>query len=183
MNIPNTLTLLRLALIPIFVALFYLPAPLTTYLAALVFVAAAVTDWLDGYLARRLGQVSKLGAFLDPVADKIMVAVVLIVLLQREPTVIMALPVAVIVGREIAISALREWMAELGMRNHVAVSWIGKAKTACQMTAIVLLILAQAGTGISLHSFGMLCLYVATALTLWSMGSYLRAAWPELTSD
>nr|MDQ3958755.1 CDP-diacylglycerol--glycerol-3-phosphate 3-phosphatidyltransferase [Pseudomonadota bacterium] len=129
MNIPNTLTLVRIALIPIFVIVFYLPIKWSHVATAVIFALAALTDWLDGYLARRLGQTSALGAFLDPVADKLMVAVVLVFLLQQNPSPWLALPAAIIIGREITISALREWMAELGVRARVAVSSLGKIKT------------------------------------------------------
>lgn len=182
-NIPNSLTLLRIALIPCFAGLSYLRAPWGTLVAAAVFGLAALTDWLDGYLARRLGQISRLGAFLDPVADKLMVAVVLIVLLQQHPSLWLASPAAVIIGREIAISALREWMAELGARQRVAVSIVGKIKTTVQMIALVLLVLRDPIRGLPVFELGMVLLYVATILTLWSMTLYLRAAWPDLTRD
>jgi CDP-diacylglycerol--glycerol-3-phosphate 3-phosphatidyltransferase/cardiolipin synthase len=129
-NIPNILTLLRIFLIPVFVVVFYLPVPWARPLCALIFTVAALTDWLDGYLARRWGQTSPLGAFLDPVADKLMVAIALVLLVQAEATVLFALPAAVIIGREITVSALREWMAEVGARAKVAVSMTGKVKTA-----------------------------------------------------
>jgi CDP-diacylglycerol--glycerol-3-phosphate 3-phosphatidyltransferase/cardiolipin synthase len=181
MNIPNSLSLLRIALIPCFVIVFYLPVDWARIAAAALFGMAALTDWLDGYLARRLGQISKLGAFLDPVADKLMVVVVLVILLQSDPSVWFALPVAVIIGREITISALREWMAELGARKKVAVSHLGKVKTAAQMTAIVLLILRGSVGTLPVYEAGFVLLYVATVLTLWSMFQYLWAAWPELS--
>jgi CDP-diacylglycerol---glycerol-3-phosphate 3-phosphatidyltransferase len=181
MNIPNSLTLLRIALIPCFVVVFYLEFAWAPLAAAIVFSIAAITDWLDGYLARRLGQTSKLGAFLDPVADKLMVAVVLVILLQADPKIWLAIPIAVIIGREIAVSALREWMAELGVRGKVAVSVIGKVKTFAQMAAIILLILSHAELFVVLTKPGYCLLYVAAALTLWSMVRYLKLAWPELT--
>lgn len=183
MNIPNSLSLLRIVLIPCFAIVFYLPSSGATVAAATLFGLAALTDWLDGYLARRLGQTSKLGAFLDPVADKLMVAVVLVILLQANPSIWLALPVAVIIGREIAVSALREWMAELGARTKVAVSHVGKFKTAAQMIAIVLLILRGELGPIRLYEAGFVLLYIAMILTLWSMIQYLLAAWPELTSE
>lgn len=181
MNIPNSISLLRIALIPCFIILFYLPVGWSRIAAAAVFAMAALTDWLDGYLARRLGQISKLGAFLDPVADKLMVAVVLVILLQSHSSIWLALPVAVIIGREITVSALREWMAELGARSKVAVSYLGKIKTASQMIAIVLLILRGAVGALPVYQVGLGLLYVATVLTLWSMIEYLWAAWPELS--
>jgi CDP-diacylglycerol--glycerol-3-phosphate 3-phosphatidyltransferase/cardiolipin synthase len=179
-NTPNLLTLLRIILIPVFVGFFYIPASWAPFASALIFSIAAVTDWLDGYLARRWEQTSPLGAFLDPVADKLMVAVALVLLVQADPRTVLALPAAVIIGREITVSALREWMAELGARAQVAVSRVGKFKTTAQMVAIILLILAP--TRSLLYLVGMVLLYVAAALTLWSMVLYLRAAWPSLTS-
>ena len=179
-NIPNILTLLRIILIPVFVLLFYLPVEWARFSCALVFAVAAVTDWFDGYLARRWGQVSPFGAFLDPVADKLMVAVALLLLVQADPTPALAIPAAVIIGREITISALREWMAELGARAEVAVSVIGKIKTAVQMVALLLLIYDTPVAGIPVFTVGFVLLYVAAALTLWSMVLYLRAAWPSL---
>ena len=181
MNIPNTLTLLRIALIPCFIVLFWAPAAWTHLAAAAVFGLAAITDWLDGYLARKLGQTSPLGAFLDPVADKLIVAVVLILLLQRDPRIAIALPVAIIIGREITVSALREWMAALGARKTVAVSGLGKIKTTAQMIALLLMIAREDWLGLPVYAAGVAALYVAAALTLWSMILYLRAAWPALT--
>jgi CDP-diacylglycerol--glycerol-3-phosphate 3-phosphatidyltransferase/cardiolipin synthase len=179
-NTPNSLTLLRIVLIPVFVGIFYVPAPWARFACAFVFTVAALTDWLDGYLARRWQQTSPLGTFLDPVADKLMVAVALVLLVQADPRAILALPAAVIIGREITVSALREWMAELGARGRVAVSMVGKFKTTAQMVAIILLILLERES--PLYDLGLVLLYVAAALTLWSMLLYLRAAWPSLTS-
>ncbi|MBI5460860.1 MAG: CDP-diacylglycerol--glycerol-3-phosphate 3-phosphatidyltransferase [Gammaproteobacteria bacterium] len=184
-NIPNLLTLLRIALIPVFVLVFYLPYAWVHAVTAAIFALAAVTDWLDGYLARRLGQMSAFGAFLDPVADKLMVAVALVVLIDANPTdfhgAVLAMPAAVIIGREIAISALREWMAELGERAQVAVSVIGKIKTTAQMVALLFLLYQHPIGGLDTVMFGLVALYVAAVLTLWSMIIYLRAAWPILT--
>ena len=182
-NIPNILTLLRIVLIPVFVLIFYLPVGWALTGCALVFALAAITDWLDGYLARRWSQTSPFGAFLDPVADKLMVAVALLLLVQSEPTPALAIPAAVIIGREITISALREWMAELGARAQVAVSMIGKVKTAVQMIAILLLIYEQPLWNAPTYTIGFVLLYVAAMLTLWSMVVYLRAAWPSLSAD
>ncbi|TCT24245.1 CDP-diacylglycerol--glycerol-3-phosphate 3-phosphatidyltransferase [Thiobaca trueperi] len=179
-NLPNLLTLLRIILVPVFVVLFYVEAPWSSYAAALVFGAAALTDWLDGYLARRWEQTSPLGAFLDPVADKLMVAVALVVLLQADPRILMALPVMVIIGREITVSALREWMAEIGARAAVAVSGLGKIKTIAQMVSIALLILRESVFGPWVYDIGVALLYIAAILTLWSMAFYLLAAWPSL---
>jgi CDP-diacylglycerol--glycerol-3-phosphate 3-phosphatidyltransferase/cardiolipin synthase len=180
-NIPNILTTLRILLIPVFVVVFYADAPWAPYVAAAVFGAAALTDWLDGYLARLWNQTSPLGAFLDPVADKLMVAVALILLVQYDPRTLVALPAMVIVGREITVSALREWMAEVGARAKVAVSMIGKIKTTAQMISIVLMILRDTVFGPWVYGLGVLLLYVAAVLTLWSMVLYMRSAWPSLS--
>ncbi len=179
-NLPNLLTVLRILLIPVFILLFYLPVDWSREAATAVFLLAAVTDWLDGFLARRMQLVSALGAFLDPVADKLMVAVALVLLVQTDPSIPMAIAAAVIIGREIAISALREWMAEIGSRTQVAVSEIGKFKTAAQMTAITLLIFRDDIWGIPVYTVGLVLLFIAVVLTLWSMTLYLRAAWPSL---
>ncbi len=182
-SIPNLLTFSRIVMIPVFVGMFYLPAPWNHQVAALVFMIAAFTDWLDGYLARRMDLTSPLGAFLDPVADKLMVATALVLLVADNPSPWMAVSAAVIVGREITISALREWMAELGSRSKVAVSWVGKFKTAAQMGAITLLIYRHDLFGLPTYKIGEILLYVAVVLTLWSMTVYLRAAWPSLSED
>ena len=181
-NIPNSLTLLRILLIPVFVVILSLPTNWSGLVGAIVFSVAAITDWFDGWLARRWNQTSPLGAFLDPVADKLMVAVALVLLVQADPSLWMALPAAVIIGREIAVSALREWMAELGARTKVAVSMLGKVKTTAQMIAIILLILQHSALAVSwLAVLGLILLYVAAGLTLWSMIQYLQAAWPMLS--
>jgi CDP-diacylglycerol--glycerol-3-phosphate 3-phosphatidyltransferase len=179
-NIPNILTLLRIILIPVLVLVFYAPYGWSHLLSATVFGLAAVTDWLDGYLARRLKQSSVFGAFLDPVADKLMIAVALVVLVQDNPSVLFAIPAAIIVGREIVISALREWMSEIGERTRVAVSMIGKIKTAAQMLAILLLLYRYPLGAFPTHGVGLVLIYIAATLTLWSMIVYLRAAWPIL---
>ncbi|MBI1731832.1 MAG: CDP-diacylglycerol--glycerol-3-phosphate 3-phosphatidyltransferase [Gammaproteobacteria bacterium] len=180
MNIPNTLTLLRIVMIPVLVLVFYLPVDWRNYAACAVFSAAALTDLLDGYLARRLNQTSPLGAFLDPVADKLMVAVVLVLLVQADPSIRLALPAAVIVGREITVSALREWMAELGARSKVAVSVYGKIKTIAQMIALILLLFREPVLGLPVYETGLVLLYVAAVLTLISLCQYLLSAWPKL---
>jgi CDP-diacylglycerol--glycerol-3-phosphate 3-phosphatidyltransferase len=182
-NIPNILTLLRIILIPVLVLVFYAPSPWSHLVSTAVFGLAAVTDWLDGYLARRLKQSSVFGAFLDPVADKLMIAVALVVLVQDNPTILFAIPAAIIVGREIVISALREWMSEIGERTKVAVSIIGKIKTAAQMIAIVLLLYKHPVGAFPTHDVGLLLIYIAATLTLWSMVVYLRAAWPVLLGE
>ncbi|MEQ8290047.1 MAG: CDP-diacylglycerol--glycerol-3-phosphate 3-phosphatidyltransferase [Gammaproteobacteria bacterium] len=180
MNIPNTLTLLRIVLIPVFVLVFYLPIGWSNEVACIIFVVAAVTDIFDGYLARRLNQLSKLGAFLDPVADKLMVAVALVLIVERQPNIVLALPAAVIICREITVSALREWMAEIGARSKVAVSLLGKVKTISQMVALGFLIFHESVLGLPVYGIGLVLLYVAAILTLISMFQYLRIAWPEL---
>lgn len=179
MNIPNILTLARIAFIPLLVVLFYLPFVWSMPLAAALFGLASLTDWLDGYLARRWNQSTPFGAFLDPVADKLMVAVALALLIERYEAIWLTLPALVIIGREIVISALREWMAEMGERGQVAVSWIGKVKTTLQMVALLVLLAFPQDNPLAL--LGVVTLYVAAVLTLWSMILYLRAAWPHLS--
>ncbi len=184
---PNLLTLLRLALIPVFVIVYFLPVTWAHAGSAAFFLAAAITDWLDGYLARKLDQSSAFGAFLDPVADKLMVAAALILIVAHPATprllgghALFAVVVLIIIGREIAVSALREWMAEVGKRKSVAVSLVGKFKTGVQMAAILLMLYEHPFADLPTFVLGELLLYLAAGLTLWSMGVYLRAAWPEL---
>ncbi|RCN56226.1 CDP-diacylglycerol--glycerol-3-phosphate 3-phosphatidyltransferase [Acidiferrobacter thiooxydans] len=188
LNAPNILTLLRIALIPVFVLVYFLPVSWANVGTAGFFLLAALTDWLDGYLARRWNQSSAFGAFLDPVADKLMVATALIMIVANPKlhppllsTSLFSVVVLVIIGREIAVSALREWMAEVGKRKSVAVSVVGKFKTGVQMVAILLLLYERPVIGVSAFRAGELLLYIAALLTLWSMGVYLKAAWPELT--
>ncbi len=176
MNIPNYLTFLRIALIPVFVLVFYLPFHWSRIATAIIFTLAAVTDWLDGYLARKWQQTSQLGTFLDPVADKLIVAVALVLIVGEKDLPLIALPAAVIVGREIVVSALREWMAELGQRASVSVSLVGKFKTTMQMLAIICLLLYVPDSGQWIGKLGYGLLYIAAFLTLWSMIVYLRAA-------
>ncbi len=180
-NIPNLLTLLRILLIPVIAALYYLPFHWVPATTAIIFTIAAITDWLDGYLARSLNQTSSFGRFLDPVADKLIIAVVLVLLVSDHHLPYLSLPAAVIIGREIVISALREWMAELGKRASVAVSMLGKSKTFIQMLALIVLLAAR-DVGGNWLLLGYVLLYVAALLTLWSMLIYLRAAWPELVA-
>jgi cardiolipin synthase (CMP-forming) len=181
LNVPNLVTLSRIILIPLLIGIYYLPEAWMTeqtrnLAAALVFIFAGITDWLDGYLARRLNQMSAFGAFLDPVADKLIVAGALVVLLfLNRVDMLVAL---IIIGREIAISALREWMSQLGARKHVAVTFFGKWKTALQITGISLMLYEQPLLGLPVYPIGMVLLLGAAALTLWSMVDYLRAAWP-----
>jgi len=176
LTLPTVLTLGRIALVPLLVLLFYLPYEWSGPAAAVAFALGGITDWLDGYLARRLDQQSSFGAFLDPVADKVMVAVVLVMLVQANPTLWMTLPAMVIIGREIVISALREWMAEIGQRAHVAVNVLGKVKTTAQIAALLLMLYADPIFGVSTFTAGFVLLYVAALLTLYSMIEYLRAA-------
>ena len=182
MNIPNTLTALRIVLVPVLVIIFYLPITWSPMACAAVFAVAAITDWADGFLARRLSQVSTFGAFLDPVADKLMVAVALVLLLHRDPALWLVIPAAIIISREIVVSALRELMAELGQRTTVAVATLGKIKTAAQMSALLLMLYHQDLGPIPVYLIGAALLYVATVLTIWSMMIYLRVAWPIMTA-
>lgn len=188
-NTPNLLTLLRIVLIPVFIIAYYVPSTWSHVLSTFFFLLAAVTDWADGYLARRLNQSSAFGAFLDPVADKLMIAAALILLVadtRIQAQVIdhrlFAVVVLIIIGREIAISALREWMAEVGQRGRVAVSVLGKFKTTGQMVAIPFLLYQSPILGIPIFTVGEIVLYVAGTLTLWSGVVYLRAAWPQLSA-
>ena len=168
-------------MIPVFVSVFFLPFRGANLLCTALFGLAALTDWLDGYLARRLGQTSACGAFLDPVADKLMVAAALVLLVQAIPTPLMAVTAMIIIGREIAISALREWMAQIGGHGRVAVSMIGKIKTTAQMVAVLLLLYREPFGGVfPTLAVGQGLLLVAAVLTLWSMLHYLLAAWPAL---
>lgn len=174
-TLPTALTLGRIGLVPVLVVLFYLPTEWSRPAAAIAFALAGLTDWLDGYLARRLDQHSPFGAFLDPVADKIMVAVVLVMLVEDNPSVWLALPAMVIIGREIVISALREWMAELGQRAHVAVNVLGKLKTITQMVALLLMLYHEPLFGLPTYAIGFVLLYFSAVLTLYSMAEYFRA--------
>lgn len=189
-NLPTWLTLFRVALLPVMVVVFYLPFRGHNITAAIVFLLAAITDWLDGYLARRLNLTSAFGAFLDPVADKLMVAVTLFLLVESHPNrgwpgVVMAVTAAIIVGREISVSALREWMAEIGMRAAVKVALVGKLKTVMQMVALVVLIVQheKEAEALRLYHIGEGLLVIAGVLTIWSGLYYLRAAWPILRAE
>ncbi|MGI2027939.1 CDP-diacylglycerol--glycerol-3-phosphate 3-phosphatidyltransferase [Endozoicomonas acroporae] len=181
MNVPNFLTLTRIVLVPFLVVIFYLPFEWSYLACAGIFAFAAATDWFDGYLARRLNQTTPFGAFFDPVADKIMVATALCLLIDEFRAFWMTVPALIIIGREIVISALREWMAELGKRTSVAVSMIGKAKTMAQMAAITLLLLSPVPVDSWIGLLGIVLLYLSAILTLWSMYIYLKAAWPDLS--
>ena len=175
-NLPTNLTLLRIALIPLLTVIFYVPWEYSNLVCTLIFMFAGLTDWLDGYLARRMQQETPFGAFLDPVADKLMVAIVLVLIVQQQATLYMAIPAAVIIGREITIASLREWMAEIGQRARVKVSQLGKWKTTAQMLAITLLLYREDIAGLPVNTVGYVLLYVAAILTLWSMINYLSAA-------
>lgn len=197
MNLPNILTLVRILIIPFFVAIFYLPFSSAHLIASLLFAAASITDWLDGYLARSMKLSTRLGAFLDPVADKLIVSIALVMIVGESqfqfvsvpnavvsiPAILLVAPAAIIVSREIVVSALREWMAEIGKRRSVAVSWLGKVKTGVQMVALVVLLYCGPATSSIIIFLGYILLYIAAGLTLWSMVIYLKAAWPELTSN
>ena len=192
LTVPTMLTLLRIALIPVLAVVFYLPYGWSNFATAAIFGLASLTDWLDGWIARRYGLFSKFGAFLDPVADKLMVSTALFLIVQGHPTAWMALWAAVIVGREIAVSALREWMAEVGQRNKVAVAAMGKFKTIAQIVALLCLLYSvspaqpphpQPWMGEVVFHIGDWLLAAAAILTLWSGLGYLRAAWPSLKSE
>ena len=185
LNVPNLLTWARILMIPLFVGVFYSPwnwltPPEQNFWATAIFIAAAVTDAFDGWLARKPGQTSAFGAFLDPVADKLMVAAALVVLVQLGR--VDAVVAFIIIGREIAISALREWMAKIGAARSIAVSFIGKLKTTAQMVSIPMLLCHTQVGGIDIHQIGTWLIYVAAALTLWSMIYYLRKAWPDISA-
>lgn len=188
LNLPNLITLFRIIMIPVFVVVFYLPEFSWKYLAVTtIFFFAAVSDWVDGYLARKMNLTSAFGAFLDPVADKLMVATALVLLVGKHPGFVhafwIAIPAMVIVGREITISALREWMATIGGNDKVKVSWIGKFKTGAQMLAIGCLLYEKPLGWFPSLSVGYVLLYISAILTLWSMFMYLKAAWPSLTKE
>lgn len=196
-NLPNILTFARILVIPFFVLVFYLPITWGHLAAAIIFALACITDWLDGYLARSLKQSTKLGAFLDPVADKILVCIALVMIVGEPqfqfinlhstfftmPIAGLTVPAAIIVSREIVVSALREWMAELGKRTSIAVSHLGKVKTTIQMLALIILLYCDAGTNSYIVIGGYLLLYLAAVLTIWSMIIYLKAAWPEFKKN
>lgn len=182
-NVPNLLTWLRIVLIPVVVVLFYVPYDWGDVAAGLLFAIAGITDLLDGYMARRMNLVSPLGAFLDPVADKLIVAVALVLIVSRDPSWYVTLTAAVIIGREIAISALREWMAEIGARRKIAVSALGKIKTVVQITGLSMMLYYEDLFGLPIYSIGLVLTIAAGVLTLWSMVVYLKLAWPELSRN
>jgi CDP-diacylglycerol--glycerol-3-phosphate 3-phosphatidyltransferase len=180
-NLPNALTWLRILMIPAILALFYLlPYPWADPAACAAFALAGITDTLDGYYARKLGQTSRLGAFLDPVADKLIVAAALVLIVSKDPRWFVVIVAVVIIGREIAVSALREWMAEIGARGRIKVSVLAKFKTIMQIVGLSLLLFREDIFSIPTYKLGLVSTAVAAVLTLWSMVQYLRLAWPEL---
>lgn len=182
-TLPTAITLFRIALIPLFVIVFYLPFSWANIAATAIFVVAALSDWVDGYLARSMQLESSFGAFLDPVADKLMVVVIIVLLVQANPSIYVALPSVVIVAREISISALREWMAQLGSSTTVKVSFIGKTKTVLQMVALGMMIFSEPLMGLPIFDIGLVTYYVAAILTIMSLAIYLRAAWPVIKGN
>lgn len=180
-NIPNALTFVRIASILFLGVTYILPFYWAHSVAAIIFAVAAATDWLDGFLARRWQQTTRFGAFLDPVADKLIVCIALVLVVSSPEISYLVLPACVIIGREIVISALREWMAEIGRRTSVAVSFVGKLKTLLQMVALFLLLWYHPASSAWFRDIGLLLIYLAAMLTVWSMIMYLRVAWPDLT--
>ncbi|MFT5662782.1 MAG: CDP-diacylglycerol--glycerol-3-phosphate 3-phosphatidyltransferase [Gammaproteobacteria bacterium] len=182
-TLPTAITFFRIAIIPLFVIVFYLPVPWSNQVAALIFSVACLSDWVDGYLARLLKQESAFGAFLDPVADKLIVVVAVILIVESHPSIYIALPSIIIVAREISVSALREWMAELGNRTAMKVSFVGKAKTTAQLSSLILLIYAEPILGYPVFQIGLGFYYIAAIFTIVSMVLYLKAAWPVITEN
>jgi CDP-diacylglycerol--glycerol-3-phosphate 3-phosphatidyltransferase len=180
MNVPILLTYVRIFLIPAIVIAFYLPVSFGHTLAATIFAIASLTDWFDGYLARNLNQTTRFGTFLDPVADKLVITVALVLIVAEIGKAYITIPAAVIIGREIVISSLREWMAEIGKKTGVAVSYVGKIKTTLQMFAVGSLLLYYPSRGNMFLVFGIILLYLAVGMTLWSMYMYIKTAWPDL---
>jgi CDP-diacylglycerol--glycerol-3-phosphate 3-phosphatidyltransferase len=183
LTVPNVLTWMRIFSIPVVVVLFYMPFPWSDPAAGALFAIAGITDSLDGYFARKYGQTSRLGAFLDPVADKLIVAVALVLLVSKDPRLIVVLPAIVIIGREIAISALREWMAEIGQRTKVAVSSLGKIKTIVQIVGLSMMLIRWDVWILPTYEVGLILTVIAAVLTLVSAADYLRAAWPDLKAQ
>ena len=183
LNLANILTLFRIAAIPVVVLCFYSDLPNARPIAAILFGIAAVTDWIDGWVARRYGQTSRFGEFLDPVADKLMVSIVLVMLVQAEARWFEDVIAMIIIGREITISALREWMATIGERANVGVTMAGKVKTTLQMFGIAFMVYHNDMFGIPIYTVGFVLLVLAAIMTIWSMVIYLRAAWPFIVND
>jgi len=182
-NLPNILTWIRIAAIPVIVYCFFSSMDFARPIAGIVFGLAAITDVLDGYAARKLGQTSRFGEFLDPVADKLIVAVALVLIVQSDPRIVIALIAMIIIGREITVSALREWMAGLGAREEVKVSVAGKVKTTLQMFGIAFMVYQRDMFGLQLYEIGYILLLAAAGMTMWSMIVYLRAAWPSMQQN
>lgn len=182
-SLPNILTWIRILAIPLIVVIFFLPVSWAAPAAGLLFALAGITDLLDGYLARRMGQTSRFGAFLDPVADKLIVATALVLIVSRDPSIQIAVIAAIIIGREITVSALREWMSEIGASAKVAVSWFGKWKTTAQIIGISMMLFERPIGPIPIYQIGFWLLVVAAALTIISMVDYLRSAWPALKDN
>lgn len=183
LNLPNALTWIRILAIPLIVVVFYLPVSWASPAAGLLFAFAGITDYFDGYLARRMGQTSRFGAFLDPVADKLVVATALVLIVERDPSILMAVIATIIIGREITISALREWMSEIGASSKVAVSWFGKWKTTVQIVGISMVLFQQPLGAVPIYETGLVLLVIAAGLTIISMVDYLRSAWPALRDN
>jgi len=183
LNLPNALTWIRIVAIPLIVVVFFLPFGWSAPIAGLLFALAGVTDYFDGYLARRMGQTSRFGAFLDPVADKLIVATALVLIVQRDPEIYLAVVAAIIIGREITVSALREWMSEIGASAKVSVTWFGKWKTTMQIFGISMMLYEQPIGPIPIYQTGIVLLLIAAALTILSMLDYLRSAWPSLRDN
>ena len=182
LNFAMMLTLFRIAAIPAVVVCFYSSMPNARPIAAILFGVAAITDFLDGWVARRYGQASKFGEFLDPVADKLMVAIVLVMLVQGDPDWYVDIIAMIIIGREITVSALREWMATIGERANVKVTWAGKLKTVLQMFGIAFMVFQNDFLGLDIYYIGFVLLVAAAGMTIWSMMTYLLAAWPYIRS-
>jgi CDP-diacylglycerol--glycerol-3-phosphate 3-phosphatidyltransferase len=182
-NVPNAVTAFRILVIPLVVLVFYLPIDWARPASGVLFGLAGVTDWLDGYLARRLNQTSAFGAFLDPVADKLMVSTALVLLVQSDPNLLLTMVAVVIIGREIAVSALREWMSALGEGAQVAVTYFAKWKTTLQIFGISFMLYEYPQFGWPIYGIGMSLLLAAVVLTLWSMFDYLKAAWPVMRNQ
>lgn len=183
MNTANFMTILRILAIPVFIGVYYADFRGHYLVSSLIFILACITDWLDGYLARKLDQCTPFGAFLDPVADKILVTVALVMLAANFASPWFVIPAAIMVAREVLISALREWMAEQNKRNLVAVGWLGKVKTTVQMIAIIVLLASDPQGPVWFWGTGYVLIYTAAFLTLWSMISYLRSAWSVLGAE
>jgi CDP-diacylglycerol--glycerol-3-phosphate 3-phosphatidyltransferase len=181
MNLALLLTCIRLSAIPVFGVVYFLPFHYAHPVAAIIFVIAAITDWLDGYFARKLSQTTDFGAFLDPVADKLLVGVAIILVVGEHYIAYLSIPAAIIICREILISALREWMAEIGKRTSMAVTYVSKVKTAIQMVAVILLVWYIPSQHVAVLYCGVALLWLAALLTVWTMIVYLKVSWPDLT--